>query len=82
MATRKSRAKPATIEGMLKLKSDYEKKQQTFYAACAKVNKYEARVKDLGNGYSETINGVQYVIALTEDRAYNRKLNIIECIKK
>lgn len=80
MTVRKSRAKPATIEGMLKLKADYEKKQKAFYAAGAKINKYQARVIKLGNGHTETINGVQHVIAVIEDRL-GPKLNIIECKK-
>lgn len=65
---RKSRAAPPTIAQMRKLEAVYKAKQDAHYEASRKFSEYKERVEELGAGYSEVVDGVTYVIAITPER--------------
>ena len=62
---RKSRAAPPTIAQMMKLEAAMKAKQAAYYKASDAFGKYQGRVKGLGAGYAETVDGVVHVIAIT-----------------
>ena len=73
---RKSRAAPPTIAQMLKMQASMEAKATAHYTASDKYRDYKDRVKKLGAGYSEVVNGVTYVIAITPEK-YGRGTEMI-----
>lgn len=78
---RKSRAAPPTIAQMMKLEAVYKAKQDAYYKASDQFSKYKERVKELGTGYTEVINGATYVIAVVPDRFGGTEMTLVECKK-
>lgn len=69
--TRKIRVPAPTIAHMLKLQAALEAKATAHYAASTKYSDYKDRVKELGAGYAEGVEGVMYVIAITPNKFGN-----------
>ncbi len=80
---RKSRATPPTIAQMQKLEAAYYAKQKVYYDAGDKLREYKQRVKDLGAGYTEVIDGEMYVIAIGPEKYGNgTEMSIVKCKKR
>ena len=77
---RKSRAAPATISQMLKMEAALAVKARAHYDAADKLRDYKERVKELGSGYTEVVDGVMHVIAIVPEK-YGRgsELSIVKC---
>lgn len=85
---RKSRAAPPTIAQMMKLEAVYKAKQDAYYKASDAYykasdqrSKYKERMKELGTGYTEVINGITYVLAIVPDRFGGTEMTLVECKK-